>query len=102
MSQIAQQMIAPTFTDPNGVPETYVNGPISLNIMGPCVTITFTVVRGDLEETMKGQSLTKLTATVAERLTMPLHAAAQLRAALNKLIQDQPPGTIVPGSNMTQ
>jgi hypothetical protein len=102
MSQIAQQVITPTYADPSNVGETYVNGPINLTVLGPCATLTFTVMRGDLDQMMKGQPQTKMTAAVATRLTMPLEAAAQLRNMLNQIIQDQPIGTIVPGSSRTQ
>ncbi|HWX85771.1 MAG TPA: hypothetical protein VNZ48_19395 [Xanthobacteraceae bacterium] len=75
------------------------NGPINFNIMGPCATLTFTVARGELDQLMKGQQLSKLSATVVSRVTMPVQLAAELRNLLNKLIQDQP---IAPGSNLTQ
>jgi hypothetical protein len=106
MSQIAQQvMITPSFADPNNIRETFVDGPINVHVSGPTITITFTVARPDLDQAMKGQAITKMTAAVADRVTMPLHVAAQLRATLNALIQDQPSmpsGTILPGSNLKQ
>jgi hypothetical protein len=104
MSQIAQQMITPTFADPKHVSETWVDGPMNGNILGPCLTITFTVTRPDLDQIMKGKPVTKLTAEVANRVTMPLHLALQLRATLNTIVQDQPPfvGTTSPGTPRTQ
>ncbi len=93
MSQIAQQIITPTLV---------VNGPINFSVLGPCATLTFTVMRGDLDQMMKGQPQTKMTAAVATRLVMPLDVAAQLKVLLNQIIQDQPIGTIAPGTTRTQ
>lgn len=105
MSQIAQQVVTPVVIDPNHVAETFVDGPVNVNISGPNLTFTFTVARPDLDQAMKGQPVTKMNAVVTCRLTMPLHVVAQLRGTLNTIIQDQPQpglGTIVPGSNRPQ
>ena len=72
--------------------------------MGPIATVLFTVMRGDVEQTMNGQPVTKWKATVAIRATMPLSTLAQLREVLNKVVLDGPPslGNIVAGSNLKQ
>src|ERR1700694_5840801 len=45
MSILTQQVTAPPVCDPNSVPETFVNGPISMQSMGAFATLTFTSVR---------------------------------------------------------
>jgi len=90
MSQIVQQVITPTFVDDLNVTETFVNGLMSFTINGPIATINLTVVRGDLEQSMKGQQVTKATATVAIRLAMPLQTAVEMKDLLNRAIQSQP------------
>jgi hypothetical protein len=91
--------ITPTYSDPGNVPETFANGPISLNINGQIATIIFTVIRPDLLETMKGQQMTQATAAVASRIATPIQNLVELRNLLNRLIQDTPQ---VPGSNLKQ
>jgi hypothetical protein len=39
MSQIVQQVVAPTYTDPDNVRETFVNGPMNVNIKRPITTL---------------------------------------------------------------
>lgn len=99
MSQIPQQVINPVAVDPNNIPETYANGPINLNIMGPCGTLTFTTVRGDIGELMAGKQATTHHAIVTSRVTTPIENLVQLRDLLNRLIQEQP---MAPGSSRTQ
>lgn len=99
MSQIAQQIVTPTFVDPNNVSETYANGPINFNIMGPCATLTFTAIRGDLTQSMKVETVTKANAVVVARITLPLQMAAELKGLLNRSIQEQPIST---GSSLKQ
>ena len=88
MSALAQQVINPVVTDPDNVPETYANGPININIMGPCATLTFTNVRPDIGQLMKGEQVTKHSAVVRVRVTLPNECLVGLKAALNQMIKD--------------
>src|SRR5262249_43556780 len=99
LSQIAQQVVKPTAIDPNCVPETYSNGPVNLNITGPCATLTFTTVRADIGEVMSGKQATTHFAVVTGGVTMPLDCLVKLRDLLNKTIQNQP---MAPGSTLKQ
>lgn len=99
MSQIAQQQLTPVVVDLGNVDETYCNGPINFGVYGPCATITFTAVRPDVAQAMKGEQITKATAPIVARVTMPLEVAAGLRDLLNRMIQTSP---MPMGSNLTQ
>ena len=41
MSQIVQQVVAPTYTDPDNVRATFVNGPMNVDINRPVTTLLF-------------------------------------------------------------
>jgi hypothetical protein len=90
MSQTAQQVVDPTLSDPYQTKEAYSNGPISLNIIGPCGTLVFTNVRPCLPNRL-GQNTADHEAVVSARVTMPLGMIVELRNLLNKSILDQPP-----------
>lgn len=90
MSQAIQQVIKPTFVDDPTVHETFVNGPVNLSMNGQIAVLTFTVVRGDFEQSMEGHPVTKATATAAIRLAMPLNNLVDLKHFLSNKIQEQP------------
>ena len=50
MTVMPQQVVNPVTVDPNNVAEAYANGPVNVNVMGPCATLTFTNIRGDVVE----------------------------------------------------
>lgn len=104
MSQIAQQVITPTFVEDASVAETFVNGPMSINVQGPVATIVFTVVRNDFEQTMQGKQVTKMIGQPACRLAMPTLVLLQMRELLKQIVVDQPvlPGAMISGSNLKQ
>jgi hypothetical protein len=87
---MAQQVINPIAVDPNNVAESYANGPVNVNVMGPCATLTFTNIRGDVGQLMKGAEATKHSAVVVARVTMPTENLAGLKDLLNKMIVTQP------------
>jgi len=88
MSQLPQQIIQPTVVDPKNVADTYCNGPINLNLMGPCGTITFTTIRPDPSQSFAGKQVTKHMAVVSSRVTTPLENLAGLRDLLNQMLPD--------------
>jgi hypothetical protein len=104
MSQIAQQMITPTFVEDASVAEVFANGPVSVNVMGQVATMVFTVVRNDFDQTMQGKPVTKMSARPATRLAMPIQSLLQLRDLLNQIVVDPSaiPGAMPLGSNLTQ
>jgi hypothetical protein len=85
-----QQVVNPVTTDPNNVPETYANGPVNVTVMGPCATLTFTTVRPDIEQIMKGTEVTKHSAIVVTRITMPSECLGGLKDLLNRMIVNSP------------
>jgi hypothetical protein len=90
MSQIAQQIINPTVVDPNNVAETYCNGPVNLNLMGPCGTITLTSVRANAAQAFSGNQVTEHLAIVTARITMPAELLVELKNLLNRMLPEQP------------
>jgi hypothetical protein len=103
MSQIAQQMIAPTFVEDGSVSETYVNGPMSVNVIGQVATIVFTIVRNDFDQAMQGKQVTKMNARPACRLAMPVQTLLQFRELLKQIIVEPDlPGAMISGSNLKQ
>jgi hypothetical protein len=92
MTKMAQPVMTGVFTDPSNVAEVFANGPITFNVLGPCATVTFTTIRGDLQQMADNQQVTKCSAVVVSRVAMPLEIAAELRNLLNRMILDQPPG----------
>jgi hypothetical protein len=91
-------VVTPVVRDSDNVTDTFVNGPINLNVMGQVATLTFTTVRPDSAQAFKGQ-VKDFSAVVTSRLTMPLETLVQLRELLSNSVQKQPP---VPGSSLTQ
>jgi len=89
-----QQVVNPVTVDPNNVAEAYANGPVNVNVMGPCATLTFTNIRGDVGQLMKGGEITKHSAVVVARVTMPAESLVGLKDLLNKMIVN-PPGQAV-------
>jgi hypothetical protein len=83
-NQLSQQATVPIGIDPNNIPDAYANGPINLSIRGPCGTLTFTNVRGDIAQLLAGQSSAKTYAVVTARVTLPLEALTELRNMLNQ------------------
>jgi hypothetical protein len=89
MAQSPQQ---PSVVDSNNVQEIYANGLMSLNVMGSMVTLTFTNVRPDIEESLRGRPAKKLTAFVVARIAMPVERAMELRDMFNRTFGDKVAG----------
>ncbi len=86
-------------SDPNNVPELFINGPFNIVNMGGMVLLTFTTVRPDANDLFSGSNAPKFQGTVACRLLMPREIAQQLvRTVADSLIKaaDQPAGTAGP------
>jgi hypothetical protein len=84
----------PPAADPHDVAETYSNGPINCNIAGPCATLTFTALRGDIDGLLHNRPDTPVRCVVVARVVLPNDALVQLRDLLNRMIQPvHPAGT---------
>jgi hypothetical protein len=86
-------------SDPNNVPELFINGPFNIINLGSMVQITFTTVRPDANDLFSGNSAPDFRGTVACRLLMSAEMAQQLaRTLVSNLIKaaDQPTGTASP------
>jgi hypothetical protein len=86
-------------SDPNNVPELFINGPFNVINMGGMVQITFTTVRPNTNDLFSGNSAPGFGGTVACRLLMPAELAQQLvRTLADNLIKaaDQSAGTAGP------
>lgn len=85
-------------SDPNNVPELFVNGPFNIINMGAMIQITFTTVRPDINDLFGGSTAPKFTGVIASRIVMPTEMARQLIKTLQEnLISSatiQPPGPI--------
>jgi hypothetical protein len=82
-------------SDPNDVPETFVNGPFNIVKAGSMVHLTFTTARPNPNDLFKGSTTPEFQATVACRLLMPLEMAQQLSSTLAGTFSNaaQPTGT---------
>ena len=69
-------------SDPNNVPELFVNGPSNIMNLGALVQITFTAVRPNVSELFGGNTAPKFRGVVACRLVMPTEMAQQFARAL--------------------
>ena len=69
-------------SDPNNVPETFVNGPFNIVKAGGMVHLTFTAARPNTNDLFKGSTTPRFQATVTCRLLMPLEMAEQLSRTL--------------------
>jgi hypothetical protein len=69
-------------SDPNNVPETFVNGPFNIVKAGGMVHLTFTAARPNPNDLFKGSTTPGFQATVTCRLLMPLEMAEQLSRTL--------------------
>src|SRR5260221_9648551 len=98
MSISAQQVVNPPVSDPNTVPETFVNGPINMSIIGSTATLTFTSIRPDVKQAFRGNTK-DLSAIVVSRLSMSLDNLMQLREMLSQGIQMAPSMTPMPMNN---
>ncbi len=65
-------------SDPNNVPELFINGPFNIINMGSMVQITFTTVRPDANDLFIRNTAPDFRGTVACRLLMPAELAQQL------------------------
>jgi hypothetical protein len=65
-------------SDPNNVPELFVNGPFNIMNLGTMVQITFTTVRPDIGEVIAGNSTPKFRGIVASRILVPIEMAREL------------------------
>lgn len=98
MSISAQQVTNPPVSDPNMVPETLVNGPINMSVIGSIATLTFTSVRPDVKEVFGGD-MKNLSAIVVSRLSMPMENLVQLREMLSHVVQTAPSMPPMPMAN---
>jgi hypothetical protein len=96
MAQSPQTTVHPTAIDPENVRETFANGPVNFNALGPCTTLTFTTLRGDIAEQMAGGPVSKFSLVVVSRITMPTANVVELRNLLDRILADQPAGADVP------
>jgi hypothetical protein len=71
-------------SDPNNVAELIINGPFNVLNMGAMLQITFTTVRPDISEILKGSTAPKFYGVVAARLVMPREIAQGLIKALTE------------------
>jgi hypothetical protein len=71
-------------SDPNNVPELFVNGPFNIINMGSMVQITLTTIRPNAKDLMSGSSSPKFGGVVACRLLMPADMAQQLVRSLGE------------------
>jgi hypothetical protein len=101
MSIAAQQVVSPPVSDPNAVAETFVNGPINMNIIGSVATLTFTTVRLNVVQAFTGNKA-DFSAVVVSRLSMPLENLLQLRDMLSQAILKAPPIPMTNGSQLKQ
>jgi hypothetical protein len=69
-------------SDPNNVPETFVNGPFNIVKAGGMVHLTFTAVRHNPNDLFKGSTTPGFQATTTCRLLMPFDMAEQLSRTL--------------------
>ena len=69
-------------SDPNNVPEIFVDGPFNIMNAGGMVHITFTIARPNPNDVFKGSSTPQFQATVSCRLLMPFEMAEQLTRTL--------------------
>jgi hypothetical protein len=69
-------------SDPNNVPETFVNGPFNIVKAGGMVHLTFTAARPNPNDLFKGSATPGFQATITCRLVMPLEMAEQLSRTL--------------------
>ena len=69
-------------SDPNNVPETFVNGPFNIVKGGGLVHLTFTAARPNPSDLFKGSNTPGFQATVTCRLLMPMETAEQLSRTL--------------------
>lgn len=84
-------------SDPNNVPEIFINGPFNIISMGAMVQITFTTVRPDADDLFAGKSAPKYQGIVICRLLMPGELAQQLvRTLADNLIKAASAGTVAP------
>ncbi len=75
-------------SDPNNVPELFINGPFNIINMGSMVQITFTTVRPDANDLFARNTAPDFRGTVACRLLMPAELAQQLvRTLADNLIK---------------
>jgi hypothetical protein len=75
-------------TDPNNVPELFVNGPFNVINMGGMMQITFTTMRPNANDLFSGKDAPEFRGTVACRLLMPAGLAEQLvRTVADSLIK---------------
>ena len=79
-------MLPPTgpieVSDPNNVPEIFVNGPFNIMNARGMVHFTFTAARPKPNDLLKGSTTPEFQAVVACRLLMPLEMAQQLSRTL--------------------
>jgi hypothetical protein len=82
---IMQQPTGPIeISDPNNVPELFINGPFNVINMGGMVQVTFSTIRPDTNDLFSGNSAPKFRGTVACRLLMPAELAQQLVRTLGE------------------
>ena len=69
-------------SDPNNVPEQFINGPFNIMNAGGMVHITLTTARPNPNDLFRGGNTPQFQATVACRLLMPFEMAEQLTKTL--------------------
>jgi hypothetical protein len=92
MAQQPQAIKAPPPIDPYEVKEMFVRGPMNCHITGNMAQLTLTNVRPELGDLFDNRTPPKIDVVVMARIVMPVEQLAELRAMLNRLIKDAPPG----------
>jgi hypothetical protein len=87
------QLPQPPVTDPDAVPEIWVNGPVNVNITGPVAAITFAHVRPDPADIFVNKQPATAVSVVRARIVMPLAGLAGLRDLLNQIIVNTAPSS---------
>src|SRR5262245_37759616 len=77
-------------SDPNNVPETFVNGPFNIAKGGGLVHLTFTAARPNPSDLFKGSNTPGFQATVTCRLLMPMETAEHCLALSPKPLARPP------------
>src|SRR5262245_163081 len=83
-------------SDPNNVPETFVNGPFNIVKAGGTVHLTFTAARPNTNDLFKGSTTPGFQDTVTCGLLMPLEMAEQLSRTLAKTSKAAQPTVTTP------
>jgi hypothetical protein len=83
---MVQQAIPVKITDPDRIPETFVHGPIGINMSAHFALLTFTNLRPDIDKGGEPTTMPPTDAVVRARLVIPLETLAQLRDTITNVL----------------